>query len=877
MPPPETNLSTGLPGLDQILGNILPGDNIVWQVDHIGDYAPFVEPFLKAAKKSGKKLVYFCFARHQPLLADNSGAEIHKFYPAQGFEQCLTHMLALIHDTGPNACYLFDCISDLAADWYSDRMLANFFMIIGPALRELGTIACFGLLRNYHSWHATKGIHETASIILEVYRKEDGLYLHPLKVYQRHSPTMYALHEWKDDNFFPVTSSATLSEILSAGTSSWLDFTMHRFGIWTRTFMQAQETLKAVRNGKESEEAAETFKIKLLKMAVTRDERFLALAKKYFDLGDIVQIMKRMIGTGLIGGKSRGMLLARAILDQADHERWQDRCEVHDSFLIGSDVFYTYLVTNQAWRLKREEENVDSIIARAEEARQKVLCGTFPQYIKGQFKEMLAYFGTAPIIVRSSSLLEDNFGNAFSGKYESVFCANQGTPRRRLEVFMDAVRTVYASAMNRDAILYRIHHGLYEREEQMGLLVQRVSGDMHGDVFCPEIAGVGFSFNPYVWSRQIDPNAGVLRVVFGLGTRAVDRTEDDYARLVALNAPQRRPETDFGEVRQYSQKKADVLDLEKNHLATLDWEDIARTLPLPILDQLTSCDEEALRQIPHADRNNLAFRTITFDEFFSQTKFINDMREMLRELQDAYHCPVDVEFTANLMANNRYRINLLQCRPLQVASENGIRVEFPEKVSTPDLFFESHGPIIGRSRKITVDRIVYVVPAAYADLPNDRRYALARTIGKITHAQINSADGQIMLLGPGRWGTSMPQLGMPVTFDEISPASVLCEIAFMHEGLIPDVSLGTHFLNDLVELDILSLAIFPDKTGDIFNLSFLDTAPNRLTTIIPDAADLESAIRVIDLDDYGQNCAIQFCADAIEQRALCYLEHTKTP
>ena len=162
---------------------------------------------------------------------------------------------------------------------------------------------------------------------------------------------------------------------------------------------------------------------------------------------------------------------------------------------------------------------------------------------------MLDYFGQSPIIVRSSSLLEDNYGNAFAGKYESVFCANQGPHAKRLQDFLSAVKTVYASTMSEKALRYRAQRGLLDRDEQMSLLVQRVSGGCYGSLFFPQIAGVGLSRNPYVWSECIDPAAGVVRLVFGLGTRAVDRSDDDYTRIVALNAPERRPESDFDEVR----------------------------------------------------------------------------------------------------------------------------------------------------------------------------------------------------------------------------------------------------------------------------------------------------------------------------------------
>ncbi len=134
--------------------------------------------------------------------------------------------------------------------------------------------------------------------------------------------------------------------------------------------------------------------------------------------------------------------------------------------------------------------------------------GKFPATIKEQFIQVLEYFGQSPIIVRSSSLLEDNFGNAFAGKYDSVFCVNQGTPEQRYQAFENAIRTVYASTMNVDALEYRMNRGLFAKDEQMAILVQRVSGDHHGEHFFPHIAGVGNSSNLYVWDKSVEMEAG---------------------------------------------------------------------------------------------------------------------------------------------------------------------------------------------------------------------------------------------------------------------------------------------------------------------------------------------------------------------------------
>ncbi|MCX8155877.1 MAG: PEP/pyruvate-binding domain-containing protein [Verrucomicrobiae bacterium] len=850
--------STGLPGLDRTLQNLQAGDNVVWQVETVDEYRPFVLPFWEECLRQRRPLVYFRFGRHAELISPGQGGKYLRLRPEDGFEKFVGEILDVIEAEGLGACYVFDMLSDLAADWYSDRMLGNFFRITCPFLYDLKTIAYFGLRKDHHSFHATDPIHNTAQVVLEVHRKRDQLYIHPQKVWQRHSPTMYMLHAWEGQEFKPVTNSAVITEILASVPQPWLDFSVHRLGVWVRTFRQAQATLKAVQQGRKSNAEAQAFFQRLVKMVLTREERFIALAQQYLSLADLIEVMQRMIGTGLIGGKSLGMLLARAVLRQKRPDLWQ-KLEGHDSFFIGSDVFYTYLVQNGCWWLRRRQKDFEVLLQNAELARQKILEGEFPDFITEQFEEMLEYFGQSPIIVRSSSLLEDNYGNAFSGKYESVFCANQGSPEERLQAFMQAVRTVYASTMSREGLEYRRHHGLLERDEQMALLVQRVSGEMFGTTYFPHLAGVGFSFNPFVWHEDIDPRAGVLRLVFGLGTRAVDRTEDDYTRLVALNVPLKQPDAKGGIARQFTQRRADLLDLAANQLTSREFRELAPQLPASLRDWLAS-----------EGQSGEGDWVLNFDPLLAQTPLATDLREMLRTLEEAYDYPVDVEFTVNFLPNGQYRINLLQCRPFQVKIRGeGSRVRIPGHIQPQDVVLESSGPIIGHSLATEVDQIIYVVPRVYSQMSMSQRYSVARTVGRLTHLHAERRP-TIMIIGPGRWGTSMPSLGVPVSFAEINTVSVICELALMHEGLIPDISLGTHFFNDLVEMDMLYLAVTPGKEGYRFNEELLLAQTNRLAQLLPSAGALAEAIWVV---EGGQNHAQFFLnVDSMSQKALAYRE-----
>jgi pyruvate, water dikinase len=857
-------LSTGLAGLDDALTGIQPGDNVVWQTDTVEPYASYVESLRLAA--GATPIHYFRFAGHGPLLAPGQGIQIHELDPGASFEGFIASIHAVVQQAGFQAYHVFDCLSDLAADWYSDTMLGNFFRLTCPFVYQVGSLAYFCVLRNTHSSRSLDPIQATAQIVIDVYQHGGKVYIHPLKVDKRHAPTMHLLHEQRGDQFAPVTMSATVADVLNGAADHLMEPAGDRPGVWRRTFRQAGELFRACRDGHGDSQEADRVFGHLLRMTIARSGPMLELAHRYLTREDVVQVGRRLIGSGLIGGKSVGMLLARAILRQAS-PRVQALVEPHDSFYVGSDVFYSFLVENDIWWARQQQSDPRTFMKGADVARERILVGSFPEYMEKQFGQVLDYFGQSPFIVRSSSLLEDNFGNAFSGKYESAFCVNQGERSARLGAFVDAVRGIYASSMSPGALRYRAQRDLLGHDEQMALLVQRVSGSLRGRRFYPDAAGVGLSHNPYVWNRAIDPDAGLVRLVFGLGTRAVDRSDDDYTRIVALNVPEMRPESTLDEVRRYAQQKADVLDLNSNSLVTDRFGALAAGVSAAALELLSSRDQELERRVRQRGGQMPFSRVLTFDGLLHRTAFAEDMRLLLQALEQAYAYPVDVEFTVNLLEDASYRINVVQCRPLQV-KEGGALDHAPDRPAGSRLLLESGGPVIGRSRSCEIGRVVYVHPTNYARLTQQERYTVARLIGRITHAP-RKADGKALaIIGPGRWGTTTPSLGVPVSFAEIDTASVLCEVVAMDGDLVPDVSLGTHFFNDLIEADILYLALFPERQGHGLGHQAMEAAPNALSAILPDAAAWESVIRVIDPD--AEAGALLFHADSLAQRVLCF-------
>ncbi len=866
--------STGLPALDAILQGIHPGDNIVWQVDGIEDYQAFAAPFVQHAARSGQKTFYFRFARHKELTPEQPGVTRVQLHPELGFEYFIDRIHETIWREGEEAYFIFDSLSELAHDCYSDRMVGNFFMLTCPFLLKRKALAYFAVLRNFHSYHAATPIAETTQMLLDVYRHNGRLYVHPLKVSGRHSPAINQLHQWEGDRFILITQSPLAAEILASVPWPGFDSTLYQMGAWNRVFIRAEEIWAEHQRKPVSLEPVEKATDQLLNMTFARDERLHAIARQYLRLPDLLALRKRMIGTGHIGGKTAGMLVSRAILREAD-PRWESILEIHDSFYIASEVFYTYLVLNDCWWLRRKQKNPSEFLAVRQKAQQCILDGTFPDYIVRRFEAMLDYFGQTPIIVRSSSLLEDSFGNMFAGQYETIFLPNQGPRGKRLARFIEAVKRIYASSMSEEVLAYRASRGNLGQDEQMAILVQRVSGAQYGPYFYPHLAGMGYSFNPYVWSQVIDPQAGVVRVVFGLGTRAVTSRPDDYTRVAALNAPSRRPENGADQRRRYTQRKVDVLDLENNRLSTLPFAELAACKPasdpfspatLPFPATLFLSEEELFQSLSGETRRSTE-PALSFDRVFNDTGLLTDLRDMLQCLQQAYGAPVEIEFTANFTSPKDYKINLLQCRPFQ--PKGGLPAQDPPLDLPRDrLLFRSRAAVMGRSRCDRVHRVIYIRLEPYGVMPISDRYSLARAVGQLARRREPPFAGNTLLLGPGRWGTTTPSLGVPVSFAEISGVTMLGEIAAMRDDLIPEISLGTHFFSNLVELDILYFALDPRKDDYFLNEDLLSARDNLLSGLLPSAARFADTLRVVDFPDSEP---LIFNADAIEQKVACYI------
>lgn len=612
----------------------------------------------------------------------------------------------------------------------------------------------------------------------------------------------------------------------------------------------------------------------LIKGLVSDQLAFVRIARKFLDVFDLREIREHRIGRGKIGGKAAGMLLAYNILDRLDPE---DEIDVSsyiglpETHFIGSDVYYNFKDINNFEKFASQKyltrEEIEREYPRIREAH---LSGNFPKDITQKLRDLLIEIGNAPIIVRSSSLLEDNFGSAFAGKYDSFFLPNQGDLDENLSDLIEAIVKIYASVLSPDALFYRQIQGLDDYDERMALLVQKVQGQKYGKYFFPYIAGVGFSRNPFIWNKKLVREDGFLRLVLGLGTRAVERVSPDYPRMIGLSHPQIRPEKNARDIVKYSQQFVDVIDLEENCLKSVPLTEVL-SRDFPGLQYVASTDEGSYVKpifslIQDVSPESLV---LTFDNLLKNTDFVKLMKTILKKLERHYERPVDIEYTVELIPGYpkpSFKIYLLQCRPLS-NQEWDPDIEIPKTIPKADQIFSSNH-LVPQGIVEKIKYIIYVDPIHYGQISASTQMELAQVISQLN----KRLEGEtFILMGPGRWGSSNLDLGIKVTYADIYNTRMLIEIAISRNGATPELSYGTHFFQDLVENNTYPLSLFPEDSRSVFNRRFFDQAPNALTSLLPQAAAYAEYLKVIDVPRVSQGRFLQVVMSAEDNEAIAYL------
>lgn len=562
---------------------------------------------------------------------------------------------------------------------------------------------------------------------------------------------------------------------------------------------------------------------------MTDDPRLARTILTYFDEEDFRKIEAHKTGDGVVGGKACGFLIVEKLIEVLlpEYRGYWKRCP---SWFVGTDIFCQV----------RDGKSLDEFTE--------------------EFERILTFFGEDPFIVRSSSLMEDGYDNAFFGKYESVFCPNQGTTEERLCELMRAVQRVYDSVRNEEAVEYRKKWHRTDREERMGLLIQKVTGNRIGDLFFPVAAGMGCSYNPYKWMEHINPEAGMLRMVVGLGTRAVTRTPGDYPRLVGLDCALGNLWGTTGEKHKYSQRNMDVIDLRQRTVCTKSLSELLELMPKVYRKLTLERDTDAEEIL--ARRGD--YRKIYFADcqgMVEDRTFIRMMKTMLKRLEETYRQPVDIEFALTASEEEGWKVTVFQCRPLRAGISDEVKIP---KDADREFLFDVRRTSMRRSKEQTLDYIVWIDPQAYYEYPYKKKADVGRLVGKINHI-LEDREASALLLAPGRIGTSSPELGVPVSYAEISGFSAICEVAYGKAGYRPELSYGSHMFQNLVEADVYYGAINENSKTRIYRPEMLKAYPEVLEELAGNEnPELGRIVKVYDV----RELAVLYL-DAAEGRAVC--------
>ena len=633
--------------------------------------------------------------------------------------------------------------------------------------------------------------------------------------------------------------------------------------------------LKAVKTSDTASRATKRWLIvELVRRFLTDSSSMIESARKVLSVADFCELLDRVIcaprSSGKVGGKATGFFLANKIIkSHIERNPSFSNVKMVNTWYISADALTDFLHDNHMDELN-EHKYRDILEVRISYPKvvHSIKGGHLSPYILSELNQVLDQCEGKPLIIRSSSLLEDQKNTAFSGKYKSLFLTNEGTKAERLKNLTEGILEVYASMFNPDSIQYRKEHGLLDYSEQMGVMIQEVVGRRVGPYFFPLFAGVGFSNNEFLWSPRLKREDGLLRMVMGLGTRAVDRVGDDFPILISPGQPRLRVNHVPQEMQKYSPQMMDVLDMENNRFVTINIADFIRDhgLDTPYLGQVASY----LRGDMLTDYNKYSTNSehdtpvITFDGLINKTPIISQLRVIMSLLSEKLDFPVDVEF-----ASDGEFLYILQCRA-QSKSRDNVPVAIPTDIPTQNTIFTANKYIT--NGKVTgIKTVVYVDPEEYGKLENHQD--LVRVGNAVSELNRILYRRSFLLMGPGRWGSRGDiKLGVPVTYSDISNSAMLIEIAKKKSRHQPELSFGTHFFQDLVEANIKYLPLYPEDEGIVFQTSFFQKNTNALETMLPAYADLRDVIKVINISEnyFKKDMVVLMNADL--GKAVAFLE-----
>jgi CheY-like chemotaxis protein len=523
------------------------------------------------------------------------------------------------------------------------------------------------------------------------------------------------------------------------------------------------------------------------------------------------------IGKGSLGGKARGLAFAGSLL--------RHNPQLHQAFgTMRIRIPQTLVITTEGFDRFVEEDGLAALASTDlpdEAIAAKFLAGTITEELHDTLRTFLQH-ARYPLAVRSSSLLEDAQLHAYAGLYRTYMLPNDHPDlEQRLTHLIQAVKLVYASTYFRGPRAYAKRVGHRTEEEKMAVIIQQLVGSRYGDFFYPAISGVAQSYNYYPQSR-IKPEDGIAVIALGLGKMVVSgerslRFCPKYPKLL----PQRSSVDDilaFAQRGFYALRLGHWPQLGLDEGATLVRRELSAATeeaPLRFLNSTYVPEEHRIRdtiQVP-------GVRVLTFAAVlkYGLWPLAEILREMLALFEEGMGRPVEIEFSLDFTAADQSAAEfvLLQVRPM-TAREASAQVSIADAEIGPAICFSQNA--IGNTCDSTVTDILYVKPDLF-EAAHTRK--VATQVAEL-NALLERAGRKYVLVGPGRWGSEDPWLGIPVQWTDISGVAAIIETTSAELKVEP--SQGSHFFHNLAALEISYLCV-TDAAPDTIDWQWLAEQP----------------------------------------------------
>ncbi|HBG71234.1 MAG: phosphoenolpyruvate synthase [Bacteroidetes bacterium GWF2_43_63] len=524
-------------------------------------------------------------------------------------------------------------------------------------------------------------------------------------------------------------------------------------------------------------------------------------------------ILFSRVGEGSIGGKARGLAFIDNILKRNKLAHRFDSVEltIPRTVVLSTDVFSEFMVRNDLYDFAISSNDDEEILSRFLEAElnyETIL----------DLKSILRVI-KSPMAVRSSSLLEDSHYQPFAGIYSTYMIPNTGDDRDRLKMLMQCIKAVYASVYYKESKAYMTSTSNLIDEEKMAIILQEVCGFTEGDYFFPVLSGVARSVNFYPISPE-KAEDGVVSIAYGLGKYIVDGG-------MSLRFSPRFPEkaiqlSSIEMMLKDTQKEFFAINLKRN-LFTPKVDDNAHIERFSVSegDQFTTFRMAASTYVYHDDRvvdgiSQKGMRIITFNNFLKHNVF--PLAEMMTDiLETSSHemgKPVEIEFAINMDGHGHHKVfNLLQIRPIVNNKEN-LTINL-EQINREKCIVVSESAL-GNGIYDSICDVVYIVPEKFNAAET---WQLAQVIEQLNKS-LTEEKRNYLLIGPGRWGSSDPWLGIPVKWSQISAARVIVEAGLNNFHIEP--SQGTHFFQNLTSFRVAYFTVNDFIKQGLYNTDFLN-------------------------------------------------------